>query len=873
MVHRRVVKHTLSNGMTVLVLPEHRIPKVSLQLWYNVGSRDEKAGERGLAHLVEHMIFKGTTNLSESDINLIVQKLSGYCNAFTSHDYTGYLFDFPSQHWHEALSMMSDCMRNCTFKEEFLQSELKAVIQELKMYNDDYHSTLLESLVEAIFPDHPYHYPVIGYKQDLWNLTRDSLIRFYEHHYIPNNATLVVVGDVNPHDVIGYATDYFGAIEPNLTYKKEQSYHMSDMRSISIKLYRDIKQPVAMLCWVVPGVRDKQDFVLDILSWILGGGKGSRLYRSIVDEHQLATDLESFVYDLFDYGLFVIQIQPGVALDLERIITLVEQELHNIAHQGPTDQELIRAVKKTEMDHVSLFENNQKLAYLIGKYFTAINDENYVIDYCDHAADTLRAKVQTLVSSYMRPTAMHKGIIVPLPEAERQQWIKLQELSDEEDQRILSRIDRSLEVEEGVHVHTIEPAPVVGFNYPKVSPTNLSNGLKLFALHQSQTPKIDIILDFKAKYIYDPEPLKGINLFLSDMLLEGTQHYTGQELMQEFDKHGMTINAFPGQLSLSMLRVDLEKGLQLLAEVIMRSTLPAESVEKIRSRLVAEDALFWDDPSRVAVQSAKEFIYQHHPYHKNMLGTRETLQAITRDDIVTAYQQWITPVGTRLAIVGDIADIALAPLLERSLSNWQGAIVEDLIYPPLAQVKKSEHNTIMNRDQTVLCYAGLSVARLHNDFDKLLLFDQIFTGGVLGSMSSRLFDLRERSGLFYTIGGSLIAGVDKEPGMILIKTIVSNDRLAEAERSIEELIDHAIDSITDDELQEAKQAIINSLVDNFASNRQTAASLLFLDYYHFPNNYFDIRPEQLSVITIDEVKQSVKKYLRTDSLIKIRVGR
>ena len=163
MVHRRVVKHTLSNGMTVLVLPEHRIPKVSLQLWYNVGSRDEKAGERGLAHLVEHMIFKGTTNLSESDINLIVQKLSGYCNAFTSHDYTGYLFDFPSQHWHEALSMMSDCMRNCTFKEEFLQSELKAVIQELKMYNDDYHSTLLESLVEAIFPDHPYHYPVIGY--------------------------------------------------------------------------------------------------------------------------------------------------------------------------------------------------------------------------------------------------------------------------------------------------------------------------------------------------------------------------------------------------------------------------------------------------------------------------------------------------------------------------------------------------------------------------------------------------------------------------------------------------------------------------------------------------------------------------------------
>ncbi|MDR3551085.1 MAG: pitrilysin family protein, partial [Candidatus Babeliales bacterium] len=137
-----VKKKVLSNGLTVLVYETHNIPKVSLQLWYNVGSKDEKSGERGIAHLIEHMIFKGTEKLSESDINIVSHMLSGSINAFTSYDYTGYLFNFPTQNWHEALPIMADCMVNCSFKDEHLNSEMKAVIQELKMYRDDYNSTL-----------------------------------------------------------------------------------------------------------------------------------------------------------------------------------------------------------------------------------------------------------------------------------------------------------------------------------------------------------------------------------------------------------------------------------------------------------------------------------------------------------------------------------------------------------------------------------------------------------------------------------------------------------------------------------------------------------------------------------------------------------
>ena len=313
-----VFKYKLDNGLTILVRPTKHVPKVSIQLWYGVGSKDEKTGEKGLAHLIEHMIFKGTKKLSESDINLITNKLSGTCNAFTSYDYTGYLFDFPSHHWHESLPIMADCMRGCTFKQEFLNSELKAVIQELKMYKDNFVSSLADEMITAIFADHPYHYPVIGYKHDLWNLSRDSLLNFYKKHYVPNNATLIVVGDVSEEDVLEKTKESFGKIQSNPDYKDESFYVRTDLISKSVTLCRDVKQPLALYAFTVPGSKEKRDYAMDVINCVLGLGKDSRLYKKLVDEHQLATNVETFVYDLFDRGVFFIFAQPREEKDMKK---------------------------------------------------------------------------------------------------------------------------------------------------------------------------------------------------------------------------------------------------------------------------------------------------------------------------------------------------------------------------------------------------------------------------------------------------------------------------------------------------------------------------------------------------------------------------
>ncbi len=261
-----VFKKVFDNGLTLLVIPRSDIPKVSLQLWYNVGSKNEETGTRGLAHLIEHMIFKGTEKLSESDINLITHKLSGVCNAFTSNDYTGYLFDIPSQHWQEVLPIMAYCMSNCSFKQHFLNSELKAVIQELKMYNDDYLSTLIEKMISALFADHPYHYPIVGYKQDLWNVSRRQLLSFYHRFYGPNNATMVVVGDVDIEEVSAAVEKNFGAIKP-LNLKRPELHHAFDIVSQQTTIYRDIKQPLMLMAWVIPGVCERKEYLFDFGSW------------------------------------------------------------------------------------------------------------------------------------------------------------------------------------------------------------------------------------------------------------------------------------------------------------------------------------------------------------------------------------------------------------------------------------------------------------------------------------------------------------------------------------------------------------------------------------------------------------------------------
>lgn len=874
LIMQKVHKKILDNGLTILVYPQHTIPKVAVHLWYGVGSKDEKDGQRGLAHLLEHMIFKGTSILSESDINMISHKLSGNCNAFTSHDYTGYLFDFPQQNWHHALPLLADCMRNCTFKEDLLNAELKAVIQELKMYKDDYKTSLAEEMISAIFSEHPYHYPIIGYKQDLWSITREGLLDFYKQHYVPNNATLLIVGDVDVAHATELAATAFKDIQSSATYKKEYFAINRDLVAKSVSISRDVQQPTLMLAWVVPGLKKNKSFVIDVASWILGEGKGSRLYRKLVDELELATDMQVDLYELFDASLLFLHIDPIDEGAITHIKKMVAQEIEKLAQEPVTDLELQRAIKQSNMEYLTLFESNQKIAYELGKLFLSTGDENGLKAYGVASYNDLKKELRDFFSRYIRPSIMHTGILVPFKEDERELWLSLQQESDTQDERILNRKIRESTVECGRKVEEIIAERPALFEYPKAEKILLSNGLTLLTHSHEVAPKIDIVLDLKVRNFYDPEDKQGLLNFMTEMLGEGTRDYTDHEFAAAAESRGITINVQAGLISLSMLKEDFEFGLRLLEQLVCKATFPEKNMSKIRQQIAAEIAHYWDNPNEFAGQLVRSALYgEKHPYHKNLFGTLESIKKIKRDDLIDAYQQYMSPQQAALAIVGDLEGIDVEKVVQNILGNWQGEQVHDLHYPELNETVYECHNFSINRDQTVLCFAGKSVARLDKDYDALVLFDQVFGGGVLGSMSSYLFKLREQTGLFYTISASTVAGADEQPGLVYIKTIVSNDRLDVAEKLIAKTIDEAKDKLTEHDLEHARNALINSMVDHFESNESIVHAFLFINRFKLNSNYFADRITNLQKITVTDVKESVAKVLDSKKLMRIKIGR
>lgn len=871
--HTYVKKQILDNGFTILVRELNHVPKVAFQMWYNVGSKDELLGEKGIAHLIEHMIFKGTTLLSESDIDAVVRKLSGTCNAFTYYDYTGYLFNVPSYHWRELFPIVASCMTECSFKEEMLNSEIKTVIQELKLSCDNYGRSLLKEQISTIFADHPYHYPVLGYKHDLWSVSTRDLYTFYKKHYKPHNATLVVVGDIGADDVFELAEHHIGHIQQDVCYAKKEHFFRQDISATSVTLYRDVQQSIIHYMIVVPGARHKQEAILSILEWVIGKGKNSRLYRKLVNEYQLATTISTGCWNLVDHGIFFIVINPKNNICIKEIEKIVRAEFDQLAHCGIGDHEVERGYKNARMLYQHLFDNFEYQASSIAQSFLATGDEEYIFNQFTEPLVGFKQKINDLLRQCFRSIALHTGYILPLPESEKVEWRLLQAESDREDVAILTARVRSAVIEPPSYAREIVVKTPPPFIFPRPYYYTLSNGLKVVYYPNMATATITLLLEFGASPYSDPDNKQGLYRFVARMMTEGTRNYNYETFSEVLESRGMSVDVQSSGITITMLPDDFEYGLTLLVELVVHATFPEASIEKVRKQMMCDVKQYWDDPLSFVTQLVKEELYKNHPYSKQVLGTQESLQSIIHEDIVSLYKRYISPNGSRMAVVGNIGAIDMPTVLEKKLSLWKPIVREHAVFPMLMSSEPKIINYPINRDQVVLSLAKISINRQDPDFDLYILCDQIFGGGVSGSMCSRLFKLREETGLFYTSKGSLLAGSDEQAGMFLITTTVSLDRLIEAEIAIKKTIDMFIDTVTKEEVQEAKRAVIASCIDHCISNNSLAKSFLFLERYKLSTDYFDTYLGRLNTVTLEDIKRVGKKLFNSNDLVTVRVGR
>ncbi len=867
---KRVFKYTLDNGLTVAICPKKLAPKVSMQIWYNVGSKHEQAGEKGMAHFIEHMIFKGTNQLlSESDINLIAQKLSADINAFTSFDYTCYFFDVPVANWTQVLPVFADCMQNVKFDQDHMNSEVKAVIQELKMYRDEYTWALAESLVTAIFESHPYHHPIIGYKQDLWNLKRDTLLKFYKKHYVPNNATLVLVGDFDPQEALVQVKKYFDSIPKGADISRDDFFINDELQAKAVTIYRDVEQPLSMFGFAVSQAVEKKSFFYDIISYLIANGKGSRLHKILIDELQLATSVSCMTYDLIDRELFFIVVKPKREEDIAKIKSIILEQLQELTLKEIPDIELRRALKLAHVDQQHLLEDVHKQAYAIGKSIFSTGDEEYPFTYCNYNAKTLQKDIQDILHQYFKASLCHEGKIVKVANADRNYLNKLQEQSDALDTKILFGKDRLSAVAAGKYVEQIFVEKFTAKKFIKPDVLNLANGLIVLIHSDTEVDLVECVLEYKVNNHYDPKDAQGIGYLVSKLMLEGTKKHSGLSFVLYAESYGISFETSPGSIAITMPSSEVEKGFELLFEMLEHAEFAEQTVQRLIDKTKAQLIQFWDTPKRSILAVAAEKVYQNHPYARLSLGTEQSLSNITREQCFDFYQKNISAAGAILSVVGNVQKTEIEQLLEKSLKLWRSPVIAELKFPEIAPVVSETFSIFKNRDQVVLAFAGLSVERKSSDYDTLLVFDQLLTGG----MSSRLFELREQSGLFYTIGGSVVYGSAQQPGMIFIKTIVSKDRLDEAQKAIAHCLDTAVETITQDEFEQAKEVVINSFPLMFETYENIANTLVFLEKYKFSQNYFENRIETIRALKLVDMQNVVKKYLNMDKILNIKIGR
>jgi zinc protease len=604
------------------------------------------------------------------------------------------------------------------------------------------------------------------------------------------------------------------------------------------------------------------------------------LYKKLVDELACVVDVDAYVYDMFEQSVFFIVFEPAEDVSFETIESHIFEELELLTHKGFSDYELERAINQVRREYLLTLEDTTELAQEVGYSYLATGDYEYFFTAMNVSKGALKESVESILSDYCKKIVAYRGRLLPLSERDQEYALELQNESDQIDQRNREKKTRNSGLEGLRYSDQVIVQPPVSFRFPRPQKATLSNGCDLLWYDRSRHPElvegtelITVVLDFDSYHYVDAWDKQGGYAFMTRMLLEGTKTYDAQQLAYEFEHGGIDITIKPGYIVVTMFSESFEKALQLLADIIMNSVFDEDRIEWVREQILAEIRESADDPSEMVKLYAHEQVYKNHPYAKNELGTVESISSITREDLLNLYHTFITSHGSAFSIVGDLQKYDTVSLLEKIFGVWQGPRVKQLAFPRIEPIQRQIYNYPINRDQVVLGYAGLSVARLDPQYDAIALFDYIFSGGAAGSMGSRLFQLREQSGLFYTIGGSLLLGADEQPGMIFITTIVSRESLEAVEKLIEDEMQKSIEMFADVDCTRAKNALVNGLVECMASNRDIAFSFLFLRRYKLPDDYFDTRAQKLNAITVADIKQAVQAMFSKDKLVVLKIGR
>ena len=849
-------KSTLSNGLDLILHEDHSLPMVAVNVWYHVGSKNDEVGRTGFAHLFEHFMFEGSKHHNKSFFDPL-QKVGANLNGSTTPDRTNYWITLPANYLELALWLEADRMGFLldALDQQRFDVQRDVVKNERRQSYENRPYGMAHLLLQpAVFPPpHPYSWPTIGSMEDLDVANLEDIKSFFERFYAPSNASLAIAGDFSSDEVRDLVERYFGDLSPGPAINRIGRMDSDVKGQVSLTMHDKVQLPRLYLVWPTVPLFDGDQAPLDMLSAVLGDGKSSRLYRRLVYDKQIARDVVVSQHGQEIAGEFHIQATANPGHTLEEIESVVLEELERIRGEPPSERELERARNRVKSVHVRQLER-------FGGFGGRADQLNY---YNTMAGDP--GLINTDIDRYMAVSAEDIRRVASINL--RDDHVRLAALPEKALQASAVPIDR-----------TVVPAAgaLPSFSPPVPSRVRLANGMNVLLVRRPELPMVACGLLVRAGAVSDAADQPGLAHMTASMLSEGTSSRPSMQIAEEMEFLGSHLSSEAAReyvlLSAESLTAQWPEVLAILADVAIDPTFPEEELERVRKERLVDLKRVADNPGAIAARASRALLYGPGTgYGHPITGTEQSVEAMTRDGLVSHYNSHYGPQNATLIVVGDVTEDDLISNANACFGVWGGGSEADYATDADAAM---EPTTIYLADkpgaaQSVIRAGFLTIPRRHPDYYTMTLLNNAFGG----DFSARLnMNIRQDKGYSYgyhstiewlTGPSALVAGGG-------VQTEVTKEAIAE---TLKEFADIKGDRpVTLDEFNDSRDGILRGLPGQFETQQQILLLLTRLVAFDLPDDYFSGYVDSLNAVSLDDVNSLAKTRLDDGHLRILVVG-
>jgi zinc protease len=846
---KRVV-FKLDNGLEVVLEENHAAPVVAFQAWVKIGSADEPPELAGIAHVFEHMLFKGTKKRGVGQIAREVESAGGEINAWTSHDETVYHLVLASRFFDTGLDILADTLTNSSFDAGELERERNVVLEEIKQGIDDPERQAGQGLFQTLFDVHPYGRPIIGNESTVRKLRRDDILSFFSHHYVASNVTLVVVGDFDADTARTKIGQAFSAMPRGIAvgprpFQPEQI--ALRVRGAS----RDVKEAQLLFGFRTPAINHPDIPALDLLAVLLGQGDSSRLNLDVVRNRQLATSTSAYLFSARDPGALVVAVGLPLA-HVDDAARAVLDEVLRLAFEEIPPEELAKAKTILESDRVYDRETVQGYARKLGFFAAIAGDPDFEERYLIALQKTSAADLRRVAAQYLRASNLSLFAQIPERRANKQPakadqvLARVQAVADNAEKRVTARFAR-----------TAALAPDADRVIRHVFPS----GLKLLILRDVSVPVVALRATWVGGLRYEDDRSNGISNLLATLLTRGTKTRSALQIMNEVEGMAGALTGYSGRNSLGLqaefLSRHFERGFDLVSDCLLNATFAEDELEKER-RIILDDIRAQDDNlGQVAFKLFHATMWSKHPYRLDPLGTAQSIAGLTRRKLLHHFRQRYSTSNLTIAVVGDVDPARVRAKVAAIFGDSPGQSLEKPVVP--AESIRAEPTQVfkfMSKEQAhlVLGFQGVGFASQDRFPLEILAY-------VLSGQGGRLFsEIREKRALAYRVSAFSMEGLD--PGYFAVYLASSPENLDEAVKVVrQQLCDVAEKGITTDELARAQRYLIGVHAIGLQRKSALAAALAFHEAYGQGWKSYRQYGDNIMKVTAADVARAARKYL------------